>query len=66
MKRYHAPKRRDRKTGQSPYDRHDKAECRYSPAYYSWRGQHVRTAEHAERKRLVRLQSAERNHEYPA
>jgi len=36
MKRAYPSKRRDRKSGQSPYARHAKAPYRYSPAYYQW------------------------------
>ena len=36
MKRANPPKRRDRRSGQSPYQRHAKAPYRYSAAYYDW------------------------------
>ena len=36
MKRAHAPRRRDRRSGMSPYQRHAKAPFRYSAAYYEW------------------------------
>ena len=36
MKRAPQGKRRDRRTGQSPYARHGKRETTYSPAYYAW------------------------------
>jgi len=36
MKKHHEPRRRDRKSGQSPYQRHAKAPYRYSASYYDW------------------------------
>ncbi len=36
MKRYKAPKLRDRRTGKSPYKRHKKVAYRYSSAYHAW------------------------------
>lgn len=59
MKRYHAPKRRDRCNGMSPYARHGKRECQYSPAYYSWRSQHVKRAAHEETKIKQRREYAD-------
>lgn len=34
MKRAKQPRRRDRRSGQSPYQRHGKAPFRYSAGYY--------------------------------
>lgn len=36
MKRIRKAKLRDRRSGQSPYQRHAKAPFRYSAAYYDW------------------------------
>ena len=36
MKRATAPRRRDRRSGMSPYQRHGKAPFRYSTRYYEW------------------------------
>jgi hypothetical protein len=36
MKRKHSPKRRDRRTGMSPYRRHAKREFLYSQGLRSW------------------------------
>lgn len=36
MKRAKIARRRDRKSGQSPYARHGKAPYRYSSQYYDW------------------------------
>lgn len=40
MKRKHAPRRRDRKTGESPYAKHGKREYAYSANYREWHNAH--------------------------
>lgn len=42
MKRIKPAKRRDRKTGLSPYARHNKWPYEYSAAYKAWRAQFKR------------------------
>ena len=37
MKRTKVKKRRDRKTGESPYAKYNKAPYQYSSEYYAWR-----------------------------
>jgi hypothetical protein len=44
MKRDKPAKRRDRRTGLSPYQRHGKREYRYSASYYAWKARFVRKA----------------------
>jgi hypothetical protein len=44
MKRPHPRKLRDRRSGQSPYQRHSKAPYQYSGAYNEWRGRYKRAA----------------------
>jgi len=48
MKRYTPRKLRDRRSGQSPYQRHRKAPYRYSGEYYSWLSQFKRIARELE------------------
>jgi hypothetical protein len=51
MKRQHAPKRRDRKSGESPYARHRKREYSYSSQYHEWRRSVTGKASRAEGQR---------------
>lgn len=44
MKRNKPAKRRDRKTGESPYAKHKKTPYRYSTAYHEWRSRTLRRA----------------------
>lgn len=48
MKRNKPPKRRDRRTGLSPYARYAKKPVRYSAEYYDWRHGVAMNAAHRE------------------
>lgn len=47
MKRNNPAKRKDRRTGMSPYARHGKREYLYSGAYQEWRAQFVKRERNA-------------------
>lgn len=57
MKRQQSAKRRNRKTGESPYCKKSqgwrKGEYRYSAAYYTWRSRFVRQATKEEQRRAA-------------
>ena len=53
MKRKHPLKRRDRKTGVSPYVKYQKAPYRYSADYYEWRSRHVKKDKESSRRRTA-------------
>jgi hypothetical protein len=44
-------RRRERKSGISPYARYGKTPVRYSAAYYEWRSHYVRANDHEEKAR---------------
>ena len=50
MKRNKPAKRRDRRTGESPYARHHKREFLYSSGYYDWRRKHTAKKANAEKE----------------
>jgi hypothetical protein len=54
MKRNKPPKRRDRRTGLSPYARYAKKPARYSTAYYEWRHGVAMNAAHREEREAAR------------
>lgn len=50
MKRPKPTRRRDRKTGQSPYAKHNKRPCAYSHEYNEWKDHLVGRAKRQERE----------------
>ena len=53
MKRPSRPKRRQRRTGESPYAKYNKAPYLYSAGYKQWKAKHLRANGRADKAKEV-------------
>lgn len=60
MKRNKPPKRRDRRTGLSPYAKYNKKPVRYSTEYHEWRHGVAMNAAHREERETQRHEAERR------